>query len=481
MRLGLRLLFVFFLLNGIAAFFVLRVFSNEIKPSSREVMEDMMIDTAHVLAELAHTPDFSQHVDRYAKRTVDASIWGVRKESLDYRVYVTNDKGIVVYDSDGFAVGQDYSQWRDVARTLRGEYGARSTREIAGDDTSSVMHVAAPIYSDKDHQRITGVLTVAKPISTIQSFIDRSERKILINGLWWLLLSAAVGVVVTLWVVWQVRRLRDYALNVQLDASQSGAEITPPKAPGELGDLAKAMQSMRRQLDGREYVQGYVRALTHELKTPIAAIKANAELMQDAPTDSASSAASAECLAAIGEQTERMTQMVSKMLELSRLEQGVGKEHFVSSSLGETLAPVLARFAQEGARKNIQLNVLPLIEMSASNTSQAIQHDPELIRLAVSNVLDNAISFMPNREVSSGVIAVTIHAREIIIADNGVGVDAFAFARLGERFFSTARPNGLRSGSGLGLAICRQIMRLHSGSIQFERVQPCGLCVRLVF
>jgi two-component system, OmpR family, sensor histidine kinase CreC len=67
------------------------------------------------------------------------------------------------------------------------------------------------------------------------------------------------------------------------------------------------------------------------------------------------------------------------------------------------------------------------------------------------------------------------------VSDNGVGVDAFAFARLGERFFSTARPNGLRSGSGLGLAICRQIMRLHSGSIQFERVQPCGLCVRLVF
>jgi two-component system, OmpR family, sensor histidine kinase CreC len=474
MRLGLRLLFVFFLLNGIAAFFVLRVFSNEIKPSSREVMEDMMIDTAHVLAELAHTPDFAQHVDRYAKRTVDASIWGVRKDSLDYRVYVTNDKGIVVYDSDGFAVGQDYSQWRDVARTLRGEYGARSTRDIAGDDTSSVMHVAAPIYDGKDHKRITGVLTVAKPISTIQGFIDRSERKILINGLWWLLLSAAVGVVVTLWVVWQVRRLRDYALSVQLDASQSSAEITPPKAPGELGDLAKAMQSMRRQLDGREYVQGYVRALTHELKTPIAAIKANAELMQDAPSDSAGSAASAECLAAINAQADRMTHMVGKMLELSRLEQGVGKEHFVMSTLTETLAPVVARFVAEAHKKNIQLNVLPLTE---SASTHAIGHDPELIRLAVSNVLDNAISFMPN----GGTIDLTVTDQGISITDNGIGVDEFAFDRLGERFFSTARPNGLRSGSGLGLAICRQIMRLHSGSIQFERVQPCGLCVRLVF
>jgi two-component system sensor histidine kinase CreC len=477
MRLGLRLFFVFFLLNGIAAFFVLRVFSLEIKPSSREVMEDMMIDTAHVLAELAQTPDFAAHIDHYAKRTVDASIWGVRKESLDYRIYVTNDKGIVTYDSDGFAVGQDYSQWRDVARTLRGEYGARSTREVEGDDTTSVMHVAAPIYDSSAEsgtaKRITGVLTVAKPIATIQSFIDRSERKILINGLWWLLLSAAVGVAVTLWVVWQVRRLRDYALSVQLDTSEGSDELgrtvlTPPNAPGELGDLAKAMQTMRQKLDGRDYVQGYVRALTHELKTPLAAIKANAELMQDAPEHSA------ESLAAINAQTDRMTQMVGKMLELSRLEQGVGKEHFVQAALRETLAPVLRRFEAVAAKQSVQLN---LTSAMSESTSQTVSHDPELIGLAVSNVLDNAISFMPN----GGRIDVAVTDLGITITDNGIGVDEFAFARLGERFFSTTRPNGLRSGSGLGLAICRQIMRLHGGSIQFERVQPCGLCVRLVF
>jgi two-component system sensor histidine kinase CreC len=53
MKLGLRLLFVFFLLNGLAAFFVLRVFVVEIRPSVREVMEDMMVDTANLLAELA--------------------------------------------------------------------------------------------------------------------------------------------------------------------------------------------------------------------------------------------------------------------------------------------------------------------------------------------------------------------------------------------------------------------------------------------
>ncbi|MCI5068328.1 MAG: two-component system sensor histidine kinase CreC, partial [Acidovorax sp.] len=241
MRLGIRLLFAFFLINGIAAFFVLRVFMAEIKPSVREVMEDMMVDTANILAELASedlaagrlaagvdnsgASPFAQHVRRYATRPVDAAIWGFSKQSLDYRIYVTDTTGRVLFDSENRAVGADYSRWRDVARTLRGEYGARSTRDVEDDDTSGVMHVAAPIYVQ---ERIAGVLTVAKPTRTVQRFIDRAERKVFMGGLLLLALSAAVGVAVTLWMVWNVRRLRDYALSVQGPAD---GEHHEPGAP----------------------------------------------------------------------------------------------------------------------------------------------------------------------------------------------------------------------------------------------------------
>ena len=262
MRLGIRLLFAFFLINGIAAFFVLRVFMAEIKPSVREVMEDMMVDTANLLAEVASDDlasgqlardasqsRFAQRVRHYATRPIDAGIWGFSKQSLDFRVYVTDHQGRVLFDSENQAVGADYSQWRDVARTLRGEYGARSTREVAGDDTSGVMHVAAPIYVD---ERIAGVLTVAKPTRTVQRFIDRAERKVFMGGLLLLALSAAVGVGVTLWMVWNVRRLRDYALSVQGPAdSEHGTPLAQPLAvpqvPGELGDLARARPHARAQ------------------------------------------------------------------------------------------------------------------------------------------------------------------------------------------------------------------------------------------
>jgi two-component system sensor histidine kinase CreC len=292
MRLGIRLLFAFFLINGIAAFFVLRVFTAEIKPSVREVMEDMLVDTANILAELAsddlamgrmNDGRFAQQVRQYASRPINAAIWGFSKQSLDYRIYVTDARGTVVFDSENRSLGEDYSQWRDVARTLRGDYGARATRQVQADDTSGVMYVAAPVVADG---RVVGVLTVAKPVSTVQRFIDRAENKVLASGLLLLVLSAAVGVAVTLWMVWNVRRLRDYALSVQgpADGEHDAAPVAAlavPRVPGELGDLARAMDRMRARLEGRDYIEGYVRALTHELKSPVAAIRGAGELLQD--------------------------------------------------------------------------------------------------------------------------------------------------------------------------------------------------------
>ena len=82
-----------------------------------------------------------------------ADIWGLRKEAVNHRIYVTDASGKVLLDSAGVAVGQDYSRWNDVYLTLRGQYGARSSREDPDDPDSSVMYVAAPI---KDAGKIIG-------------------------------------------------------------------------------------------------------------------------------------------------------------------------------------------------------------------------------------------------------------------------------------------------------------------------------------
>ncbi|NJS35277.1 MAG: two-component system sensor histidine kinase CreC [Brachymonas sp.] len=364
MRLGIRLLFAFFVLNGILAFFVLRVFSAEIKPSVREVMEDMMVDTANILAELASEDlaagkisdgNFAAQVRRYGGRSIDAQIWGLSKQSLDFRIYVTDAQGVVMFDSDNVAQGQDYSRWRDVARTLRGEYGARATREVYTDDKTSVLYVAAPVLQGDN---IIGVLTVAKPISTVQVFIDRAERKVLQSGLLLLALSAAVGVIVTLWTVWNIRRLRRYAQQVGESAPQTGIAHMP-QVPGELGDLARAMQAMRERLEGRDYLENHVRALTHELKSPVAAIRASGELLEsDLPyTDQQRFAGQ------VVAQSERLQRLVEQMLELSKLEQralsgklaGGRLQQLAVCSLKDTVSQVIAQHRPQATIKNIAL------------------------------------------------------------------------------------------------------------------------------
>ena len=479
MRLGIRLLFAFFLINGIAAFFVLRVFTAEIKPSVREVMEDMMVDTANLLAELASDDlaagrlaqgdtdsAFARHVRNYVRRPIDAGIWGFAKQSLDYRIYVTDATGRVLFDSQGQAVGQDFSQWRDVARTLRGEYGARMTREVPSDDTSGVMHVAAPVLVQG---RILGVLTVAKPVRTVQRFIDRAERKVLMGGLVLLLLSAAVGVAVTLWMVWNVRRLRDYALSVQGPADGEhdtlpATALAVPRVPGELGDLARAMDRMRTRLQGHDYIEGYVRALTHELKSPVAAIRGAGELLQeDLPA-----ADRAQFATQVVQQSERLQRLIDRLLELSKLEQRQHAEVRSPVSLHDCASAALASSQARAMQRGLQLTL--------SGACASGPWEAELVTMALTNLLDNAMDFSP----AGSIIRIELDGTNVAVQDSGPGVPDYALPRLGERFFTTARPGGERSGSGLGLAIVRRVMALHGGHMAVRNTQP-GLRVVLEF
>jgi len=471
MRIGLRLFFGFFVITGLTAFFLLRVFMAEIKPSVREVMEDMMVDTANLLAELAtddlatlppggdlNTTPFAQHVKAYAQRPIDARIWGLRKTTLDFRIVVTDSQGLVLLDSgQPSTVGQDYSRWRDVLLTLRGEYGARATREVPSDDRSSVMFVAAPIRN-KDG-RVIGVVSVAKPQASVEVFIGRSERRIFWAGALLLVLSLAIGVAVTLWLVWSVRRLRNYAQRVQL-----GQREAAPQMPGELGDLARAMETMRERLDGREHIERTVRALTHELKSPLAALRASGELLlDDLP------AANRERFAQqVVTQSERMQELIERMLELSKLDMQSGPPHPQALRLDELVQEQLeARLA--GAARPVRW---------LSREALTVQGDRELLALAISNLLGNALDFAPQGTALEIAVSASDGRALFSLRDFGPGVPEAAWAHLGERFFSTARPGTLSKGSGLGLALARQVAQLHGGTLRFERAEP-GLRVVL--
>lgn len=272
MRISLRILLGYFVIVGVAAGFVLSVFQQEVKPGVRQALEDSLVDSANLLAELA-APELAAGtlgdgriaaaLAGYRARPIDVQIWDHRKRSPDLRVYVTDRAGIVVFDSAGTALGQDYSRWNDVYLTLQGRYGARSSPASAGDPEDTLMHVAAPVEDPSG--AIIGVLTVVRANRTVAPIVARSERRIRRAGYTLVGLSLVLGVLFTWRLTRSIHRLRDYARAVA-----DGAVVSAPaSAAAELAQLGQALETMRRKIDGRQYVEEYVHALTHELKSPL--------------------------------------------------------------------------------------------------------------------------------------------------------------------------------------------------------------------
>jgi len=466
MSLPLRILVGYFLIVGLTGLFVLLIVVREVRPSVRESIEESMVDTANLLAALAAddlksghiaTGAFAQRVREYPQRQIDARIWHFRKTTLDYRILVTDVQGVVVFDSSGVAQGQDYSRWNDVRRTLRGEYGARSTRTDEQDDRSTVFNVAAPVL---DGQQIIGVLTVAKPIAGVDPIIARAERTITRYGLALVGSALALGLFVTIRLSLAVRRLQHYAREV----SEGRRAEVPHSGARELNDLAQAMARMRASLDGKQYVERYVEALTHELKSPLAAAHGAAELLTE---PSLPEAQRAHFTQRVLEQTRRMQSAIERLLELSRLEARATPIQDAVFDAGALLAKVADERSGRAEQAGVNLTLAP------PTRSLQARGDTALIAFALGNLIDNAIDF--SRRGGRVALQVADEAGELVfsVRDEGAGIPDYATERIFERFYSLARPDGSYKGSGLGLAFVREIAALHRGRVAVSN-QPGG-------
>lgn len=459
MNIGLRVLLGYFLIVALAALLVGKVFVEQVKPGVRQAMEGTLIDTANTLAELA-TDDmlagriadgqFARRMRAVPARKVGADVWGFSKDRSGFRITVTDARGIVVFDSEGKDLGRDNSRWNDVYRTLRGQYGARSTASDPDDPDSSVMHVAAPI---RDAQgRIIGVLTVAKPNRAMAPFIARSQTIVARWG--FVLMGAAllVGVLAAWWLSRQLGALRRYA-----DAVAAGERAPQPDAAGEFGDLGRALHDMREKLEGKQYVEQYVHALTHELKSPLAAIRGATELLEGAlPV-----ADRQRFVASIAAQGERMAQMVDKLLALAAVEHRQRIEQpqslHAATLLHEAVEAVRAH--AEGVGIGLQVDFAD---------SLAVTGDPFLLRQALVNLLDNALDFAPPGSTVEVRARRDADAIRFEVADRGPGVPDYARERVFERFYSLPRPDGGSRSSGLGLPFVAQVAELHGGSAELR-------------
>lgn len=466
-NISLKIFLGYFVLVGLAAWFVLTIFVDEVKPGVRQAMEDSLVDTASILAALASADvkqgsiqqgQFARSLKQYQSHAQQASIWGVKKHSADYHVYITNRQGIVIFDSANLAVGQDYSRWNDVYLTLRGQYGVRSSPEVAGDThKDTIMYVAAPI---KDGNSIIGSLTVAKPNRTLLPFIERAQQKIILWGALLLTLSILIGALFTWRFTRKIQKLREYALLVS-----KGEKATPPTSSNdELAELALAMQTMRNELDGKHYVQDSVQHLTHELKSPLTAIQGAAELVSpNMPPETQQ-----QFLNQIKAQAKRLETIIQNMLGLASLEHQQQLNHLTKVNLSDLIDTQIAHLAEKAKQRKVTIN-------HTTNTGPTLMADAFLLGQAIYNVLDNAIDFSPSNSLIRIVIVVNSQHAEIRILDQGTGIPDYALTKIFDKFYSLPRPHNGQKSTGLGLNFVQEVIKLHHGVFRLQNNPDAGV------
>jgi two-component system sensor histidine kinase CreC len=423
-----------------------------------ESLEEPLVDTANLLAGVVEAemarPGFTLEeltaaLNGARARSLDARIYGLRKTAVDTQVYLTDAAGTVLLDTRRpSAVGEDYSQFHDVKLTLEGGYGARTSRRDPADPFSTALHIAAPVHRDG---RIAGVLTLVKPTFNVDGFLELARPAFVRAALLLVGIAALLGLAVSYWLTRPIHRLARYADGIRLGRDPSFPEL----GRSEIADLGRALRGMQESLEGRRYAEEYVQNLTHELKSPLSAIRGASELLQEGvPAEQRE-----KFLANIRQESERIGRIVDRMLELARLENRREKPEMETVELGALARMVAERQEQRLARKGLRLETdLP--------EGLAVTGNPFLLHQALDNLVRNAIDFSPE----GGRVRVTAQedAERVTIAvsDEGAGIPEFALARIFERFYSLGRPDTGRKSTGLGLNFVREVAKAHGGTIQ---------------
>ncbi len=468
-----RIFTVFALVTVAAVLGLFNWLRSDLLPRYMEAQEDLLVDMAWLLAAQIEMDALRAGADgpqidagrlaalfsRVQNRRFEAQIYSLLKTRVDMRVYVTDARGIVLFDSDGHRdLGRDNSQWRDIARTLKGQYGARSTRDDPLFPEGSTMYIAAPVLVDDE---LIGVVSVGKTTRNVERFLDDAIRRMGWASLSVLAAALLLALGLYRWVSRPLQQLHDYAEDLS-----AGRRVGPPAlGDNEIGRVGEAMARLRSALDGKSYVEEYVQALTHELKSPTAAITGAAELLgEEVPEKDRQ-----RFLANIRNEAARLRALIERMLELAEIENRDALEATTLLDPAKLLDEALGSLAPQLEQRRIQL------QRRMPTGGIRVRGDALLLHRALVNLLDNAIAHSP----TGGELTVTLEQIDGLarcaICDRGPGVPDYARKRVFERFYSLPRPDAGK-GTGLGLSFVQQIAQLHGGEIALEPRPGGGSC-----
>jgi Na+/proline symporter/signal transduction histidine kinase len=238
---------------------------------------------------------------------------------------------------------------------------------------------------------------------------------------------------------------------------------------GELQKATEQLTVVNAQLKDMDEVKDeFLYTVTHELRTPLTSIRAMAELVHD--NEDMEEEQRQEFLSGIIKETERLSHLITQVLNLERYESGRQQLNLTPVLLNTLISDSIRSVTGLALEKKVK------IEKQIPNSMFILRCDADLIQQVMNNLLSNAIKFV---EETTGLVRVGVFSTEdeiqVWVEDNGKGIPRELHELVFDKFFQ-ARNQTLKKpqGSGLGLAICKKIIEMHQGKIRVESEEGKG-------
>jgi two-component system, OmpR family, sensor histidine kinase ChvG len=325
----------------------------------------------------------------------------------------------------------------------------------------TIVSVAVPIQR---FRAVQGVLLLSTQEGDIDAIIA-SERFALLQVF---LVAAVVMMVLSLFlagaIAGPVRRLAEAAERVRW-GTKSRQEIPDfTNRSDEIGHLSGALRDMTRALYNRiDAIESFAADVAHELKNPLTSLRSAVETLPLARNDDSRE----RLMSIIQHDVRRLDRLISDISDASRLDAELARADAEPVDMARLLEAVVS-VANERRQEND-----PPIELKLESHPRGrdaflvLGHDSRLGQV-FNNLIDNARSFSP----PDAPVQVSLRRRradvEILVEDNGPGIEPDALDRIFERFYTDRPSQGFGQNSGLGLSISRQIIEAHRGKIRAE-------------
>ncbi len=281
----------------------------------------------------------------------------------------------------------------------------------------------------------------------------------------WLATLPVLMLLIALMVGRELRPLRAVAAGLRRRAPDDATPLDARQVPTEVRPLVDALNALFARINAllvRE--RRFTSDAAHELRSPLAALRVQTEVVQLAGDDAPMREHALDNLT-VG--IDRATRLVDQLLTLSRLDSLSDLAELAPIDWNDLVTMTLAEQDRQAHAAGVTLRY------EHRGTPPPRQGETLLLSLLLRNLLDNAVRYTPQ----GGVVTVTLSERSLTVEDDGPGVTAEHLARLGERFY---RPPGQeQTGSGLGLSIVQRIAGLHGLQISFANRSAGGFVARL--